>query len=476
MLFNSTQFFLFFIAIYAVYLAFQFNYRWQNFFLLIGSYFFYGFWDYRFLVLIWITTTVDYVASIYIEKAQEQGKPRIAKAWLATSVVLSLVLLGFFKYYNFFADNLVGLFSIFGLHLSPFTLHIILPAGMSFYTFQTMSYVIDVYRREQPATRNYFDFALFVSFFPQLIAGPIERARDLLSQLQRPRTITAQGIHDGLWLIVWGLFQKIFIADNLAPYVNWNFTLKNAHTAPEVYLGLITFTIMIYCDFSGYSDMARGMGKWFGVELSYNFRLPFLAKNPAELWNRWHITLSRWFRDYVYKPLRAKGIGHATAVFVTMFLVGLWHGADWAYVIWGSLWGVALIAQRYCHPLMIRLFPKRNPAARRFSDVFGVIFMIHLWLVIGMFFVAANLPKALYFLSILFSQFSIPPEFGRDVATVLYFSWPLIAVQTLQSATRDLAIMKRLPFALETSVYALLLCMLLVNGAALDKKFIYFQF
>src|SRR5215831_13605918 len=263
MLFNSTHFFLFFLAIYTGYVLLQFNYRWQNLLLLAGSYFFYGYWDERFLVLLWITTTVDYFAAIYIEKAFDNGKPRVAKILVTTSIVLSIALLGFFKYYNFFAENLAEVCNLFGLHLSPFTLRIILPVGMSFYTFQTMSYVIDVYRRQQTATRNYLDFALFVSFFPQLIAGPIERARDLLSQLQRPRTITAKGIHDGLWLIVWGLFQKVFIADNLASYVNWNFTLKNAHTAAEVYLGLITFTIMIYCDFSGYSDIARGLGKWF---------------------------------------------------------------------------------------------------------------------------------------------------------------------------------------------------------------------
>ncbi|MBI5561127.1 MAG: MBOAT family protein [Deltaproteobacteria bacterium] len=476
MLFNSGEFLFFFIFVYGLYLLS--SHRWQNYLLLAASYLFYGSWDWRFLILILFSTVVDYTAAIYIDRAREKGIEKRAKAWLLLSVSTNLGLLGFFKYYNFFAGSLMDLAGRFGVSLSPFTLNIILPAGISFYTFQAMSYTIDVYRGRQTPCKSLPDFTLFVAFFPQLMAGPIERAKELLPQIENPRRVTQEDLIDGGWLILWGLFKKVFIADNLAPYTYWAFTMNRAQTSSDLYIASIAFVIRFYCDFSGYSDMALGLGRFFGVRLHRNFYLPYFSSNPTEFWNRWHITLSRWFRDYVYGPIRKEFSAYGAktwAVLPTMFLVGLWHGANWTFVVWGTLWGAALLVHRLIQPRLAS-FEERNPGTGRFMKWGGTILTFHMWIVIGLFFVNTNVHESFSDVCLLFSGFSASRYSKKDLYTVLYYSWPLVLMQFAQNRYGDLDVLKRLSLPLRVVIYCALLVLLMVNGAEHEQEFIYFQF
>ena len=306
MVFNSLHFVWFFLVVSALYRLLP--HRGQNWLLLVASYYFYAAWDYRFLGLLVASTLVDYTCGLALGATHE---PRRRRAVMWLSIGFNLTLLGFFKYFNFFADNLQSFSPALGWQLDFVTLRVLLPVGISFYTFVTMSYVIDVYRREIPPTRNLLDFAVFVAYFPHLVAGPILRATSLLPQIATPRRITAAQIRDGLWLIAWGFFQKIFVADNLAPLAS-PCSLPGAHaTGVNVLLGTYAFAFQIYGDFAGYSNIARGTSKLLGIELIENFRFPYLVRTPQEFWRHWHISLSTWLRDYLYIPL---GGSRGTAV------------------------------------------------------------------------------------------------------------------------------------------------------------------
>ncbi len=297
MLFHSLQFAIFFPIVYALYLVL--SHRLQNRMLLVASYVFYGAWDWRYLSLIFISTTVDYLCSHRIERAVD-GKRK--KVFVTISIVSNLSLLGIFKYYDFFAFSFQEMMGNVGLAVYPYFLNVALPVGISFYTFQTMSYTIDVYRGKVKAAHNFFDFALYVSFFPQLIAGPIERGSRLLPQILQPRQITPEHIARGAYLFFWGMFLKVFIADNLASIVDPVFAATGPHDGGNVLLAVYAFSIQIYCDFAGYSFMAIGLGLVMGIHLMENFRRPYFAKNIGDFWRRWHISLSSWFRDYVFSP------------------------------------------------------------------------------------------------------------------------------------------------------------------------------
>ena len=476
MLFNSGEFFFFFILVYLLYLIIP--RRPQNLLLLLASYFFYGFWDYRFLALIFISTAVDYTAGLSIEAARRSGSGLKARFWLWASIATNLGILGFFKYFNFFAESLASMAGFFGLQMTPFTLRIILPAGISFYTFQTMSYTIDVYRGQVPATRNLLDFSLFVAFFPQLMAGPIERAKKLIPQLQSKRAVTGEQVGDGTWLIIWGLFKKVFIADNLAPYTSLMFDRGAALTGVDVYLAAVAFSLRFYCDFSGYSDMARGLAKLLGIELRRNFNLPFFARNPADLWGRWHITLSHWFRDYVYGPLSRRTTRRRLrrmAVLPTMLLVGLWHGAGWNFVAWGGLWGLAVIAYILLQPYISRA-RKLHRGLEPVTAWGGVILTFHIWLLLGLSFWSHSISQAAE-MSVMALTEMVPSGYsGKDALTILYFSWPLLVVQAIQLITGKELILKKLPSVLTLLIYFGLILMILVNGAEHEEAFLYFQF
>jgi alginate O-acetyltransferase complex protein AlgI len=348
MLFNSISFVVFLPIVFILYWFFiNKNLKRQNLLILFSSYIFYGLWDWRFLSLIFISSLSDYILGLQIGKS---SNPKKRKHLLILSIVINLGILAFFKYYNFFVDSFIDFFNLFGITLQKGTLVVLLPVGISFYTFQTLSYTIDIYRRKLKPAKNIIAFFAFVSFFPQLVAGPIERAVDLLPQFLKNRKFDYKFAMSGLRMALWGLFKKVVIADNLAKYV------AIIYNSPEDYYGLsiiiatVFFTFQVYCDFSGYSDIAIGVARLFGFKLMTNFRTPLFSISMKEFWGRWHISLSTWFRDYLYIPLGGnRGGKHKWAfnIFITFLVSGLWHGASWAFAIWGSLNGFYLIFALY---------------------------------------------------------------------------------------------------------------------------------
>lgn len=338
MLFNSFDFAIFLPVVFILYWFATFkNIKYQNFLIVIASYVFYGCWDWRFLSLILFSTIVDYSIGLLLYK-EKKKKKRIILLW--TSIVINLGFLGFFKYYNFFLDNFIMAFSLFGSDIKSSSLHIILPVGISFYTFQTLSYTIDVYKRRLEPTKDFIAFSAFVSFFPQLVAGPIERASNLLPQFYKKRCFdNSRAIH-GLYLIIWGLFKKIVIADSCAIYANEIFSKYETMNSLSLLMGAIYFAFQIYGDFSGYSDIAIGTSKLFGIDLKRNFAFPYFSRDIAEFWRRWHISLSTWFRDYLYIPLggsRGSKLLSFRNIFIIFIVSGFWHGANWNFILWGIL-------------------------------------------------------------------------------------------------------------------------------------------
>ena len=344
MSFVSVAFFVFLPIVFFLYWMVQRWHGWQNLCLLIASYVFYGWWDWRFLILILITSLSSFFSGFFIEKS------RFKRLYLFGNICLNLGILGLFKYYGFFADNLNLLLSQFCLSLDMPTWRIILPVGISFYTFQSLSYSIDVYRGKLRATRDVVSFCTYIAFFPQLVAGPIERATNLLPQMLGPRRFDYDEAVDGLRRILWGFFKKLVVADNCALAVNqiWdNYSDANALT---LLCGMVLFTFQIYGDFSGYSDIAIGTAKLFGIRLMENFRLPYFSRSIAEFWRRWHISLMTWFRDYLYIPLGGSRVGAsrtACNIFIVFLLSGLWHGANWTFVVWGAYNAVLIVVGRW---------------------------------------------------------------------------------------------------------------------------------
>ena len=350
MSFASLEFFIFLALVFqAYYLAPK--KRWQNGLLVVSSYFFYGWWDHRFCFLMLASSLVDYFGGMGIAAARG---PRVKYWILSGTLTVNLLLLGFFKYFNFFVDSLVVALVAVGIDWNTSTLSIILPVGISFYTFQTMSYTLDVYRGTAPVQRNLVDYLAFVSFFPQLVAGPIERASKLMPQFQQARTFSMRDAVEGCRLILWGLFKKAVLADNLAVLVNGPYAVPDQASAAALFLGTIGFAFQIYCDFSGYSDIAKGAGLLLGIRLSRNFEYPYFSRSIGEFWRRWHCSLSAWFRDYVYIPLGGsrEGTGRTTRnLLVTFLLSGLWHGAAWKFVLWGGFHGACLCVSNRRHRL-----------------------------------------------------------------------------------------------------------------------------
>ncbi len=348
MLFNSIPFLVFLLLFFPAWSLLPRRFR--NAFMLAGSYFFYGWWDWRFCGLLALSTLVDYFVGAALPRTED---PARRKRLLLVSLVSNLSILGIFKYLGFFVESFQALLEALGIHAGLPTLRIVLPVGISFYTFQTLSYTIDIYRGRLRPTGNLLDFALFVSFFPQLVAGPIERAADLLPQLVKvPRTRPGD-LKKGIELITMGMIMKVLLGDQLAPLVDPVFRAPEAFSSLELLRGLLFFALQIYCDFSGYSLIARGTARLFGVDVMINFRQPYLSLNVTDFWRRWHISLSSWLKDYLYIPLGGNRKGKARTYFnlmVTMLLGGLWHGANWTFVVWGGLHGLYLAA----HKLMLR--------------------------------------------------------------------------------------------------------------------------
>lgn len=344
MLFNSLDFALFLHIVFALYwFVCRKHLQRQNLLLLIASYVFYAWWDWRFLGLIVLSTLVDYAVGRMLAVTEQRD---IKRYWLWVSIATNLGLLGFFKYYNFFIESWISAWQSLGVTMEVSTLRIILPVGISFYTFQTLSYTIDIYRHKLKPTNNLIQFAAFVSFFPQLVAGPIERASQLLPQFKNPRRFDANFAMSGVYLIIWGLFKKVVVADNCAFFVNQIFEAPQSHSSATLFMGAVLFGFQIYGDFSGYSSIAIGVARLFGFSLMTNFNFPYFSRDIAEFWRRWHISLSTWFRDYVYIPLGGSQGNKAMQIrnVLLVFLIsGFWHGANWTFIVWGAIHGLLFL-------------------------------------------------------------------------------------------------------------------------------------
>ncbi len=473
MLFNSFVFLGFFLLIYALYLSSRRSRRLQNVLLLVASYVFYGYWDWRFLGLLALSTVVDFFVGRALHRSAD---PRRRKLLLTVSVCTNLGILGFFKYFDFFADSLAALMGLLGLQPDPFTLGILLPVGISFYTFQTMSYTIDIYRGKLEPVDSISDFALFVAFFPQLVAGPIERASNLLPQIARPRRIGQDEVGAALWLILWGYFKKVVIADRMALIANPIFAEHAEFQGLELVVGLLAFTVQIYGDFSGYSDIARGVAKLMGFELMVNFKLPYLAINPSDFWLRWHVSLSSWLRDYLYIPLggsRGGTLRTQRNLALTMLLGGLWHGAAWNFVIWGAYHGTLLAVYRWLDPRPIHADPWRDRSQR--PRVLFMMALMFVFTVIGwLIFRADSASQIVYFLGNM--HHGVGETGWTLLYTWFYFSWPLIPVQLLQYRTGNLLAVTGLPTPLKLAIYGLLFCGIVAFAVHESMEFIYFQF
>lgn len=412
MLFNSIDFAIFLPIVFILYwYVANKSLKLQNFLIVIASYIFYGWWDWRFLSLIIFSTIVDYSVGLKLKNEDNQHKRKIL---LWTSICINLGFLGFFKYYNFFLDNFISAFSFFGTEINANTLNIILPVGISFYTFQTLSYTIDVYKRKLEPTKDFIVFSAFVSFFPQLVAGPIERATNLLPQFYNKRTFDYSKAVDGMRQILWGLFKKIVIADNCAEFANQIFNNSADYSGSTLVLGAIFFTFQIYGDFSGYSDIAIGTSRLFGFDLMRNFAFPYFSRDIAEFWRRWHISLSTWFRDYLYIPLGGSRGGTTMKVrntFIIFIVSGFWHGANWTFIAWGALNAIyflpLLLTKNNRNHIDIVSKGKILPTFREFALILLTFCLtVFAWI----FFRAENISHAFSYIKAIFSPtfFSIP--------------------------------------------------------------------
>jgi D-alanyl-lipoteichoic acid acyltransferase DltB (MBOAT superfamily) len=476
MKFTSFEFIIFFIVIFFLYwFVFKNNLKLQNVLLLIASYFFYGYWDYRFLSLIFISSFLDFFIGKKLNIEESIFKRKLL---LSISLIANLGMLGVFKYYNFFATSFAEMYkNIFGTELSFVTLNIILPVGISFYTFQTLSYTIDVYRRKLRASNDPIAFFAYVSFFPQLVAGPIERAINLLPQFERKRHFDYHRAKDGLRQILWGFFKKIVIADNVGTYVDQFYSNPSNFTGSELVLGAFYFSFQIYCDFSGYSDIAIGTARVFGFDLMKNFNFPYFSRDIGEFWRRWHISLSTWFRDYLYIPLGGSKVNTKGRLFfnvMAIFVVsGLWHGANWTFIAWGFLNALLFL------PSIMTGRNRKNldtiGEGYKFppiKDIFGMIFTFAMVNLLWVFFRANTVSDALIYISGIFDKsfFTIPSKLGGIpmIILLLIMEW---RARTVNHALENLQGNTLIRWAGYIS-----LIMLIIVFTGEEKVFIYFQF
>ena len=408
MLFNSIDFAVFLPIVFALYwFVTNKSLKMQNLLIIAASYLFYGWWDWRFLSLIIFSTLVDYAVGVGLSKQENQTKRKLL---LWTSITVNLGFLGLFKYYDFFLENFISAFSLLGMPIQANSLNIILPVGISFYTFQTLSYSIDVYRRKLEPTKDFFAFAAFVCFFPQLVAGPIERATHLLPQFYSKRKFDYSLAVDGMRQILWGLFKKIVIADNCANYANIIFNNSEDYSGSSLALGAIFFTFQIYCDFSGYSDIAIGTSRLFGFDLMQNFNFPYFSRDIAEFWRRWHISLSIWFRDYLYIPLGGSRGGTWMKVrntFIIFIVSGFWHGANLTFIVWGALNAVyflpLLLTKNNRNHIDIVAKGRYLPSIR---ELLSILLTFGLTVVAWVFFRAENITHATTYIIDMFTDFN----------------------------------------------------------------------
>lgn len=483
MLFNSFEFLIYLPLVFIFYWFIFKQKTIQNLFIFAASYLFYGWWDWRFLFLIFLTTATCYASGLAISKA----KTRKAARWACGSnIALNIAILCYFKYFNFFSENIRILFEQFGYQLDWFTLDVLLPVGISFYTFQAISYPIDVYRKKIAATRDFIAFGAFISFFPQLVAGPIERSTNLLPQFEKSRTFDYANAVDGMRQMLWGFFKKIVIADNCAHLANLVFDNYTTCDTLSLWLGAIFFTFQIYGDFSGYSDIAIGVAKLFGIRLSRNFHFPYFSRDIAEFWRRWHISLNTWFRDYVYIPLGGSRCSKAKVLRNTMIiflLSGLWHGANWTFVVWGAFHGLLFLPliltgsnRKHLDAVSDRFLPSLKILAQM---CFTFVLVVIGWII----FRATDIEQAFGYITRCFTgnpghTWSTSLLRGNNILVCITLAFIFI-LQTIDWTQRGknfgLQIVEGRNIAFRWGAYVLLV-LAIILFAGQQEQFIYFQF
>ena len=482
MLFNSLNFAIFLPIVFILYwFATKGKLRLQNILLLVSSYFFYACWDWRFMFLLIFSTLLDYFTGIKIYEATNKKEKSF---WLWTSIIVNLGFLGVFKYYNFFADSFANGLQILGFKANLASLQLILPVGISFYTFHGLSYVIDLYKNRIKPERNFIDYSVFVSFFPLLVAGPIERATHLLPQILKKREFDYAKAVDGLRQILWGLFKKIVIADNCATYANTIFNNSTDYSGSTLVLGAIFFTFQIYCDFSGYSDIALGTARLFGIDLLRNFAFPYFSRDIAEFWRRWHISLSSWFKDYLYIPLGGSKGGTWMKIrntFIIFIVSGFWHGANWTFIVWGFLNAIyimpSIIFNTNRNNIDIVAKGKNLPTIKEF---FSIAITFGLTVFAWIFFRATNVTHAFTYIADIFSRslFTIPHFIGIGKSVPIIFLIIIFFIIEWLGREQQYAIAnlgtKWNKYLRWIMYYAIILVIYLYAGS--EQQFIYFQF
>ena len=481
MLFNSVEFLIFLPIVFVFYwYIFQESVKAQNVFILLASYVFYGWWDPRFLILIVISSFVDFTIGNLLYKTSDQKRKKL---FLSISILFNLGLLAFFKYFNFFIDSFSDLISLFGFQVNEFSLQLILPVGISFYTFQTLSYSIDIYKGKLKPTNDWISFFAFVSFFPQLVAGPIERAQNLLPQFYKSRNFSVELSKQGLRQILYGLFKKIVIADSCSIYVNDIFANYTSYSSWTLIIGTVLFAFQIYGDFSGYSDIAIGTSKLFGFKLMQNFAFPYFSRDIAEFWRRWHISLSTWFRDYIYIPLGGSRGGTNARIrntFIIFLVSGFWHGANWTFVAWGLLNALFIL------PLMLFNINRRNlDVAGQGSylpsilETLQILLTFSLTVIAWIYFRAPSITDANHYIMRMVSRIY---QYTDTTIEYVYSSlWIFILILLLvewvhREKEHGLQISKiKVPLGFRWASYFTIIVLISLFGAA-QQEFIYFQF
>jgi len=478
MLFNSLDFAIFLPIVFLLYwFVTNKNLKLQNFLIVVASYVFYGWWDWRFLSLIIFSTLVDYSIGVRLSTEENQLKRKIL---LWTSIGVNLGFLGFFKYYNFFLDNFISAFSLFGLEINANSLNIILPVGISFYTFQTLSYTIDVYKRKLEPTKDIVAFSAFVSFFPQLVAGPIERATNLLPQFYKKRSFNSENAVRGIKQIIWGLFKKIVVADSCAQYANDIFNNYQEYNSLTLILGALYFSFQIYCDFSGYSDIAIGTSRLFGFNLMKNFAFPYFSRDISEFWRRWHISLSTWFRDYLYIPLGGSRGGTSRKIrnTIIIFVVsGFWHGANWTFIVWGALNAIYFLPLLLTHKNRTHTSSiiAANKLFPNIKELLSVSLTFTLTLFAWIFFRANSIYQAFKFIRGIFTS-----DFEIERIKLERFSFEIIPLILILIITEWIFRKEDFPFDSNKKSFlgmTFLIILIIVFGSYSEmQSFIYFQF
>lgn len=475
--FNSLQYLIFLPIVFILHWVMPQKYRWII--LLVASYYFYMSWNAKYVFLILFTTSITYCCGIALEKIKDKGR---RKAILAITLIACLGVLALFKYGNFFLDSAVSFLSIFSIKLHPITIRLLLPVGISFYTFQTLSYVIDVYRGDIEAEHHFGYYATFISFFPQLVAGPIERSSNLLPQIKKERIFSYEAGREGMLLMAWGFFKKVVIADTLAIYSDKIFKNVLSYSGFSLIVAIFFFTIQIYCDFSGYSDIAIGTAKLFGIKLMDNFKSPYFSSSLKEFWSRWHISLSTWLRDYVYIPLggnRVSKLRHEINLMITFLISGLWHGANWTFVVWGGVHGLGQVLES-----LFQYKRKNNIVYRVIKTIMVFCFVSFVWV----FFRAQNFNEVVHVFTHLFTGIGNLAGYLYKGYRDIYMPESLIVrcvIMLIILALHDgyclnhniQCVIQRLPTPVRWSVYLFFVWLIIAfMPIGADQEFIYFQF